>query len=156
MKTIKLRHTLFGIVLAASTMQLSVPFQSAQKAYAQDSAVGESIPNYILVTSGQPSIAVFEGRRESFALGCPEIRDAWSAILSQNVSGADFSSLLSINPVVADLRCDGSISGYGLSDEGPGLLLITHRDGTPHRHYINSPLFLTALGSERPDRPRWP
>ena len=101
-----------------------------------------------LVTfSSLPAIAVFERRRESFALGCPEIRDAWGVTNRRDVSSGEFNRILNENPVVADLPCDGSIQHIKLSDEGPHLLWIRHRNGKLYRHYINSTKFPNALRS---------
>lgn len=108
---------------------------------------GITTPNYILQTTGQPDVAIFESNGESFALGCSEIRDVWGGVPSRRVSAEEFRQALNIHPVVADLRCDGSIEAIKLSDEAPVLLLIPHRDGHTYRHYIDSASFINALGS---------
>ncbi|MEM9217790.1 MAG: hypothetical protein AAGD25_26055 [Cyanobacteria bacterium P01_F01_bin.150] len=108
---------------------------------------GNSNPSYIIKTSGQPELAVFEGRSESLALGCPEIRDAWGVTDRRGVSLEEFNRVANANPVVADLHCDGRIQYISLPDEGPQLLLIPHRDSQMCRHYINSANFPIALQS---------
>lgn len=104
------------------------------------------VPNLMIQTPGYPVIAVFSKRKESFALGCHEIRNMWSRISVKNVSSREYNSVQANNPVVADLRCDGSIKAYAPTNE-PGALLIKYRNGSYYRHYIDSPDFITALKS---------
>ena len=109
-------------------------------------------PNYILQSKGKPDIAVFEPHKKSFALGCPEIRNVWSAIPERRVESREYSRILSNYPVVADLSCEGNgnILARRTSDEGPSLLLIKHREGNFYRHYIDSSQFFKTLNTGEP------
>lgn len=102
------------------------------------------VPNLMIQTPRYPVVAVFSDRKESFALGCPEIRNMWSKIPVKNVSSQEYNSIQAKNPVVADLPCNGTIEAYAPTNE-PGALLIKHRNGVYYRHYIDSPNFLAAL-----------
>ncbi|AFY54230.1 hypothetical protein Riv7116_1681 [Rivularia sp. PCC 7116] len=133
---------LISIAAFAATILPAVTFSSPARAIPENGT-----PNFMIQTSGYPAVAVFADRKESFALGCPGIRNMWSKIPLQQVSSRKYNTIQANNPVVADLRCDGSIEAYKLSDEGPGLLLIKHRNGVYHRHYIDSPGFISALRS---------
>jgi hypothetical protein len=134
---LKLNNIVFFALLTSTVSLISLTKTNAQS--------NEFIPDYILHTQGQPDIAIFISHEKSFALGCPEIRNVWSAIRTRVVESPEFNSILSNYPVVADLPCDGSIIARKTSDEGPGLLLIKHRDGTFYRHYVDSPEFFSAL-----------
>lgn len=101
-------------------------------------------PDLMIQTSGYPVVAVFSDRKESFALGCPEIRNMWSRIPVRTVSSQEYNSIQENNPVIADLPCDGSIVAVDPTNE-PGALVIKYRNGVYHRHYIDSPDFTAAL-----------
>ena len=106
--------------------------------------VPAGVPNLMIQTEGYPVVAVFSERKESFALGCMEIRNIWGKIPVQAVSSSMYNSIQASNPVVADLPCNGSIRAYAPTGE-PGALVIKHRNGVNYRHYINPLDFIAAV-----------
>ncbi len=116
-------------------------------------SAGNGVPDYIVEFSGQPAIAVFEDVKQSYAIGCPAVRSLWSKVKVQKaVSPAIFNQIVAINPVVADIPCNGNTEAWAPKGE-PGALVIPSRDGKPScRHYVNSLDFFTATraGGERP------
>ncbi|MBS9390231.1 MAG: hypothetical protein HEQ33_15615 [Dolichospermum sp. WA123] len=107
---------------------------------------GNGVPDYIVEYKGQPAIAVFEDVKQSYALGCPGFRSLWKKVLVQQaVNSAVFNRIISANPIVADIPCNGSVDPYAPSGE-PGALVIPHRDGKSYRHYINSLDFVKTVG----------
>ncbi len=131
---------LIGITALAATILPAVTFSSPAQANSID-----GIPDLIIETSGYPAVAVFPKRKESFALGCPAIRNMWIKRGTIRLSPRKYGEIITKNPVVADLRCNGSIKAYNLSDERPPLLLIEHRNGVYHRHYFDGLGFMRAL-----------
>ena len=105
-----------------------------------------SSPNFMIQANGTPVVAVFENRKESFALGCPEIRNVWSRSKVRVVDSQEFNRVLKNNPVVADLHCDGRIPVYAPTNE-PAALLIKYRNGEYYRHYLDDHDFISALKS---------
>ncbi|MEH2245673.1 hypothetical protein [Nostoc sp.] len=135
----KLKFTLKACLVAGISI-LSVT--SASIAHAAN-----GVPDYIVQYQGKPDIAVFEDVKQSYALGCPAFRSLWSRVpVQQAVSSAVFNRIMSANPVVADIPCNGSVDPYITTPSGLGALVIRHRDGQPYRHYINSPDFIRAVG----------
>jgi hypothetical protein len=107
---------------------------------------GNGVPDYIIEFQGQPAIAVFEDVRQSYALGCPGFRNLWSRVPVQRaVSSVVFNRIVSVNPVVADIPCNGSVDPYAPTGE-PGALVIRHRNGQYYRHYVNSIEFVRTVG----------
>ena len=106
--------------------------------------VPAGVPNLMIQTEGYPVVAVFSGRKESFAIGCMEVRNIWTKIPVQVVSSSMYNNVQATNPVVADLPCDGSIRAYAPTGE-PGALVIKHRNGEYYRHYINPLDFIGAV-----------
>jgi hypothetical protein len=129
----------FHACLAAGVSALGI--LSASIAYA-----GNGVPDYIVEHKGQPAIAVFEDVKQSYALGCPGFRSLWKKVpVQQAVSSAVFNRIVSANPIVADIPCNGSVNPYAPSGE-PGALVFSHRDGQYYRHYINSLDFVKTVG----------
>jgi hypothetical protein len=113
---------------------------------------GNGVPDYIIEYQGQPAIAVFEDVKQSYALGCSGFRSLWSRVPVQRaVSSAVFNQIMSVNPVVADIPCNGSVDPYAPTGE-PGALVIRHRDGQQYRHYVNSIEFVRTVGGGTPIR----
>ena len=108
--------------------------EGVQEWYGEPPIAG--VPKLMIQTEGYPVVAVFSERKESFALGCIEIRNTWEKIPVNVVDSATYNSVQATNPVVADLPCDGSIKAYAPTNE-PGSLVIKHRNGVYYRHYIN-------------------
>lgn len=107
---------------------------------------GNGVPDYIIEYQGKPAIAVFEDVKQSYALGCPRFRNLWSRVpVQRTVNSTLFNQIMSVNPVVADIPCNGSVDPYAPAGE-PGALVIRHRDGQYYRHYVNSIEFVTAVG----------
>lgn len=107
---------------------------------------GNGVPDYIIEYQGQPAIAVFEDVKQSYALGCSGFRSLWSRVPVQRaVSSAVFNQIMSANPVVADIPCNGSVDSYAPAGE-PGALVIRHRDGQYYRHYVDSIEFVRKVG----------
>lgn len=107
---------------------------------------GNGVPDYIIEYQGQPAIAVFEDVKQSYALGCPAFRNLWGGVPVQRaVSSTVFNQIMSVNPVVADIPCNGSVDPYAPGGE-PGALVIRHRNGQSYRHYVNSLEFVKAVG----------
>jgi hypothetical protein len=129
----------FHACLAAGVSALGI--FSASVAHA-----GNGVPDYIVEYQGQPAIAVFEDVKQSYALGCPGFRNLWRRVPVQRaVSSAVFNNIVSANPIVADIPCNGSVNSYAPSGE-PGALVFRHRDGQSYRHYINSLDFVKTVG----------
>lgn len=108
--------------------------------------IPEGVPNLMIQTEGYPVVAVFSERKESFALGCSEIRSMWNKIPVQVVDSSIYNSIQATNPVIADLSCNGNMRAYAPKNE-PGALLIRHRDGSHYRYYINDLGFIGALNA---------
>ncbi|MEL6440056.1 MAG: hypothetical protein AAFQ80_12470 [Cyanobacteria bacterium J06621_8] len=106
--------------------------------------VPSGVPNFMIQTQGYPVVAVFSDRKESFALGCIEIRNTWEKIPVQVVSSSTYNSIQSTHPVIADLPCNGSVRAYAPTGE-PGALVVRHRNGMYYRHYIHPLDFIGAL-----------
>ena len=126
-------------------LQLYVLFQSHQPLL-----VG--VPDYIVEFSGQPAIAMFEDVKQSYAIGCPALRSLWSKVqVQRSVSSAIFNQIIAINPIVADIPCNGRVRAYSPKGE-PGALVIPYRNCSLCRHYVNSTAFFTATcaGGEIP------
>ena len=106
------------------------------------------VPEAIVQTAGQPALAVFPERRESFALGC-NFSNLWKGLRVEQVSSTVYSATKSAAPVVADIHCDGRIQAYAPQGE-PGALVIPYRDGASRRHYVSDVAFVKAItGSDR-------
>ncbi len=134
---------LIGITALAATILPAVTFSSPAQANSKN-----GVPDFIIKKSGDAAqYAVFKNRKETFGLGCPEIRNMWSKIPTYEISSRRFDTILKKNPLAAVLPCDGSVLAYQTSDEAPGLILIKHINGEYHRHYVSSPGFLKALRS---------
>ncbi|GET43244.1 hypothetical protein [Microseira wollei] len=104
------------------------------------------VTDYIIEYQGQPAIAVFEDVKQSYALGCSGFSSLWSRVPVQRaVSPATFNRIVSANPIVADIPCNGSVDPYALSGE-PGALVIRHRNGRYYRHYVDSIEFVRTVG----------
>lgn len=133
-----------AMVVSPSIAILSIfPISSAR--------AGNGVPDYIVEFSGQPAIAVFEDVKQSYAIGCPAVRSLWSKVKVQKaVSSAIFNQIVAINPVVADIACNGRTRAYPTGE--PGALVIPYQNGSFCRHYVNSLEFFTATraGGEIP------
>jgi hypothetical protein len=106
------------------------------------------VPEAIVQTAGQPALAVFPERRESFAVGC-NFSNLWRGLRVEQVSSTVYSATKAAAPVVADIYCDGRIQAYAPQGE-PGALVIPYRDGVSRRHYINNIEFVKVItGSDR-------
>ena len=106
------------------------------------------VPEAIVQTAGQPALAVFPERKESFAIGC-DFSNLWRGLRVEQVSSTVFSATKAAAPVVADIYCDGRIQAYAPSGE-PGALVIRYRDGVIRRHYISDVEFVKVItGSDR-------
>lgn len=106
------------------------------------------VPEAIVQTAGQPALAVFPERKESFAIGC-DFSNLWRGLRVEQVSSTVFSATKAAAPVVADIYCDGRIQAYAPSGE-PGALVIRYRDGVNRRHYISDVEFVKVItGSDR-------
>jgi len=106
------------------------------------------VPEAIIQTVGQPALAVFPERKESFALGC-DFSNLWRGLRVEQVSSTVFSATKAAAPVVADINCDGRIQAYAPQGE-PGALVIRYRDGVSRRHYISDIEFVKVItGSDR-------
>ena len=144
MKFVAKLRAIFGV----STL-LSLGVFSVQPLNAQVPNPG--IPDFIYQTQGQPVIATFFGRKESYALGCMELRKLWGSVPTKVLSSASFRSVIQSNPVVADIPCDGRVRAYAPKGE-PGALVFKYRNGESCRHYVNSGEWLTVTraGGEIP------
>jgi hypothetical protein len=138
-------HMLRAMLITTSVATLcTVPISSAR--------AGNGVPDYIVEYRGQPAIAVFEDVNQSYAIGCPAVRSLWSKVNVQRaVTSAIFNQIIAINPIVADLPCNGRVRAYAPKGE-PGALVIPYRDGSFCRHYVNSTAFFAATraGGEIP------
>ena len=102
-------------------------------------------PDRIIQTTGQPGVAIFPGLGISYAITW-EVFILWSNKRTlEHVSAEEFGSLLTQNPVVADIAAGRGISGFMAPGE-PGCLVIPYRDRTLHRHFINDAAWFTAVG----------
>ncbi len=134
---------LIGITALAATILPAVTFSSPAQANARNGA-----PNYMIRTYKDPKVyAVFTDRKESFWVGCPNLLRMWSQVRVQQVTSDIFKTLLANNPPVADLPCNGTIEAYKPWYQKHIYLLIKHKNGVKHRHYVNDFGFLRALGS---------
>jgi hypothetical protein len=106
------------------------------------------LPEKIIITDGQPALALFYDPNESFALG-REIAKLWEPVCpTEKVSRGTYSLRKRNFPVRADLAKGRDIGAYQARGE-PGCLVVQWRDGTSVRHYLNSTKFLTAVGVQR-------
>ncbi|MEG4280511.1 hypothetical protein QUA62_24000 [Microcoleus sp. MON1_C1] len=106
------------------------------------------VPEAIVQTAGQPALAVFPERKESFALGC-DFSNLWRGLSVEQVSSTVYSATKAAAPVVADINCDGRVQAYAPQGE-PAALVISYRDGVSRRHYINNTEFVRVItGSDR-------
>lgn len=106
------------------------------------------VPEAMIQAAGQPVIAVFPERGESFALGC-NFSNLWRGLRVEAVSSTVYRSTISAAPVVADIHCDGRVQAYAPQGE-PVALVIQYRDGTSRRHYISDIEFARVItGSDR-------
>jgi hypothetical protein len=106
------------------------------------------VPEAIVQTAGQPAIAVFPERKESFALGC-DFSNLWRGLRVEPVSSTVYRATISAAPVVADISCDGRVQAYAPQGE-PVALVIQYRDGISRRHYISDVEFARVItGSDR-------
>jgi hypothetical protein len=109
------------------------------------------VPDFIYQTEGQPVIATFFGRGESYALGCMRLRNLWSSVPTKSLSSDSFRGILDSYPIVADIPCNGNVRAYAPKGE-PGALVFKNRDGQLCRHYVNSTdwFVTTRAGGEIP------
>lgn len=106
------------------------------------------VPEAMIQTAGQPVLAVFPERSESFALGC-NFSNLWRGLRVESVSSTVYSATKSAAPVVADIHCDSRIQAYAPQGE-PVALVIQYRDGVSRRHYISDIEFARVItGSDR-------
>lgn len=106
------------------------------------------VPEAMIQTDGQPVIAVFPERKESFALGC-NFSNLWRGLRVEEVSSTVYRATTASAPVVADIHCDGRVQAYAPQGE-PVALVIQYRNGVSRRHYISDIEFARVItGSDR-------
>lgn len=101
------------------------------------------VPDFIYQAEGQPVIATFFARGESYALGCMRLRNLWSSVPTKPLGSSAFLSLLDTYPIVADIPCNGRVRAYAPKGE-PGALVFPNRDGQLCRHYVANLEWFTA------------
>lgn len=100
--------------------------------------------SFVISHPGQPIVAIFSEKGESYALGCPKLAEAFGS-QTVRLSSSQWNNFLSKFPVVGDIHCDGRTTLYAPEGE-PGAMVFRHRDGSYYRHYVSSPLFFEAVG----------
>ncbi len=137
MKILKLLMScaFFGIT-ATSTVVLAPTASFAE-------IPNNGIPDFIYQAEGQPVIATFFGRGESYALGCMRLRSLWSSVPTKPLASSAFLSVLDSFPIVADIPCNGRVRAYAPTGE-PGALVFPNRDGQLCRHYVSNLEWFTA------------
>jgi len=113
---------------------------TAPKAKAED-----GVPTKIIITDGQPGVALFDNPKESFALTY-DFYKLWERVRPiQAVTPAEYSAALAEFPVRADLGAGYSIQAFQAAGE-PGCLVVKWREGKVVRYYVNAPEFVSAVG----------
>lgn len=107
--------------------------------------VKAEIPLQVLTYPGQPHVAIFAEKGESFALGCQSLAGVFKTPIVQVKTTSQWNSTLTKFPVVGDIHCDSRTRLYAPSGE-PGAIVFKHRDGKYYRHYVSSPEFFSAIG----------
>ena len=102
------------------------------------------VPTVLLSREGQPGVAFFESLKESYALGCVELAQRWSAVPVRRLSPQEWDEMLTKAPIVADVYCNTNTQVFNSLGE-PGALVFKHRDGRIFRHYVSDPGWVSAI-----------
>jgi len=99
-------------------------------------------PSYLITTAGQPVVAVFQDRGESYALGCVELLARWNLVELRHVKTEEWGPTLAKTPIAAHVHCDNRVTPFLMKTEPsqppqPGGLLIPHTDDKLYRHYVD-------------------
>jgi hypothetical protein len=127
----------FGIFIISSVSGILIQPVGSQE------VPNPGVPDFIYQADGQPVIATFFGRAESYALGCMRLRKLWGSVPTKPLNAASFRSVLDSYPIVADIPCNANVRAYAPKGE-PGALVFKNRDGQLCRHYVDNLEWFTA------------
>lgn len=106
----------------------------------------EGVPDRIVITQGQPGLAVFSEFSTAYAISW-DVYMRWSGRSIEHISSDDYERIKTLYPVAADLAAGRGIRAYQVPGPGnPGCLVVPYRDGMVFRHHIDSVEWLAAVG----------
>lgn len=101
-------------------------------------------PTALMVTPGQPLVALFQPRHEAYAIGCSDLANLWNAVPVQRLSPQEWGQMIKANPITAHISCDSRTTPFDEIGQ-PGGLIFEHEDHKKYRHYVNNAAFRDAI-----------